>query len=99
MYGYAYKKGNECDVNDDLAQSLSDRGVVRIIGESPKEVYDDPGTVELPLDVPYRDELIEAGITIFEQLKDIKDYRKIRGIGPAKAKAIEGYFRKTIHTR
>ncbi len=99
QFGYAYKKGGKVDIDDDLAESLVDKGAVTIIGTAAVK-YDSPASVaELPFDVPFREDLLVAGITIFEQLKEIKDYRKIKGIGPAKAKAIDNYFSKTIHTR
>lgn len=99
IYGYAYTRGSQCDLDNETAERLARKGVIQIMGESKKEVYQRPQTAELPPDVPYRDELLEAGIVIFEQLKEIKDYTKIKGIGPAKAKAIDNYFSKTIHTR
>lgn len=47
---------------------------------------------ELPEDLPGRDEFLDAGHNQLEDIKDISDYTKVKGIGPATAEKIKTYF-------
>lgn len=46
----------------------------------------------LPEDLPGREEFLDAGHNQLEDIKEISDYTKVKGIGPATADKIKTYF-------
>lgn len=60
-----------------------------------KDGYCTEPTQVLPKDVPYRKELIAAGIETLDEIKSAKDIKDVKGIGEAAEKEIAEYLKSS----
>ena len=56
--------------------------------------YAKPTTPVLPIDMPFRNQLIEAGIETMEDMNHLKSLTDIKGIGEKAAKEIIAFMKK-----
>lgn len=84
--GVAKGPGSLVQIKDpDEADRLVARGVVQ-------HASDAEDTGDLPEDLPGRKELIKAGFSTLEAVREIEDFTEVKGVGESKAEAIEAYL-------
>lgn len=80
-YRLAYRPGESGSFEDKQANALIEEGFA--VPADTKE--------ELPADLPGRPAILKSGLTI-EELKEVKDFQEIPGIGKATAEQLIKYF-------
>jgi hypothetical protein len=88
VFNLAYFDGDIIEVYPNQAEVLIEAGVAREYIPEFRDIED------LPVDIPGRDKLLQAGVKSMEELKLYDDLTEISGIGKKTAEAIIDYLKK-----